>query len=1221
MSHESRNQRSHGFAAYQAALAVLLSLASLAAAAAQTGREPDTAAAREPERIEIGSAVESSLEAADPTLPGKGRYRVFRLVAGKSAKLTIRLESRQFDAYLLVRDQDGTTIAEDNDSGPGDNAQALFEAEAGKEYAVLAVSGVEEGSGELKLEVREEAPEKLTSGQELLRDLAWYETVEKAEISIVRKGEILRSMGRCHLELGAPTRAMEVWEKALEFARMRKDRRSEGSLLEQLGKAHGDLGQSEKAIELYESALEIHREMKNRHHEGTALGNLGNAHGALGNPERAIELYEKALEIHRETKNSRDEGRVLGGLGNRYSELGQPEKAIEIYEKALEIHRQTKDRRGESSVLGNLGSRHNDLGRPEKAIEYYEMALEISRETKDRRVEGLVLGNLGNRFSDLGRPEKAIEYYETALEIHRETKDRRSEGRVLGNLGLAYGQFGQMVNAIEYYERALEIHRETKDRRNEGRVLGNLGVAYGDLGQPQKAIELFDKVLEILRQTRDRALEGRVLGNLGVVHGELGHINKAIAYYTKALEIHRETKDRRFEGTILKCLGVAYDDLGEPVKAIGYYTQAQEIHRETRDRRSEGRLLRLLGNSYSKLGQLDRAIELYEAALQILRDTRSTSYEAMAFWDLGRAQAQRGVSALAHEAFRSAYAIDIDILAGVERGLEESAYRSLASATFQRGVVDYFELLVKLFRSASSPEEKQVLLAEVLNLVEGFRARTFTSALRAGEIRGLLSPEGMETWSRLRAAKEKVANTLKGSFEGLPGEGKERDEALAKLHGEIQHHENEIASLERRLKGTEPKLASLFASSRGVSPEQIPGILGDGEVLLHYNLVGKNVAVLVGGGRQGLGLQTLDLDSEKLRAEVDELLLDLRPRDGKLKPVPDLKKRLKTLRQDLLGGLEETLEGARGIVVIPDGCLHLFPFEALVLEDGSYLVEKLGVRYAPSLQVLLELNRREEREARVSLVLFGDPEFGDLPGNTEEPAIALRVRGGSGFTRLKHAREEVDKLGALFDEKVVRRGGEATEASFKAESPRGTLLHVVTHGRFAQAGGTDAQSFFYSGLAFSGCNRGGDGIDDGFLSAAEVMGLDLRAVDLAVLSACETAAGAVRPQEGKMGLERAFFLAGVKTFVGSLWQVDDRAAAEFMGKFYRCLLEGKTKPQALRQAKLDFILLGRKEHAEATTRGERGIGLAPKPARDSSHPYYWAPFVLSGDARGGLRRE
>jgi CHAT domain-containing protein len=405
-----------------------------------------------------------------------------------------------------------------------------------------------------------------------------------------------------------------------------------------------------------------------------------------------------------------------------------------------------------------------------------------------------------------------------------------------------------------------------------------------------------------------------------------------------------------------------------------------------------------------------------------------------------------------------------------------------------------------------------------------------------------------------------------------------------------------------------------------VSPEQIPGLLGDDEVLLHYNVVGKNVAVFVGGARQGLDLQILDLDSEKLRAEIDELLLDLKPRDRTLKPVSDLKTRLKGLRQELLRGVEERLEGARGIIVVPDACLHLFPFEALVLEDGSYLVEKLEVRYAPSLQVLLELDRREKREARVNLVLFGDPEFGKLPRDTEEPAIALRVRGGSGFAKLEHAREEVDKIGALFDEKVVRRGEEATEATFKAESPRGALLHVATHGRFAQAGGTDARPLFYSGLAFSGCNQGGDGAEDGFLSAVEVMGIDLRAVDLAVLSACETSAGAVRPQEGKMGLERAFFLAGVKTFVGSLWQVNDRAAAEFMGNFYRCLLEGKTKPQALRQAKLDLILRGRKELTESTTRGERGIGLAPTPVRDSSHPYYWAPFVLSGDGRGGLRR-
>ena len=53
------------------------------------------------------------------------------------------------------------------------------------------------------------------------------------------------------------------------------------------------------------------------------------------------------------------------------------------------------------------------------------------------------------------------------------------------------------------------------------------------------------------------------------------------------------------------------------------------------------------------------------------------------------------------------------------------------------------------------------------------------------------------------------------------------------------------------------------------------------------------------------------------------------------------------------------------------------------------------------------------------------------------------------------------------------------------------------------------------------------------------MGLDLWSTDLAVLSACETAAGEVRHSEGVLGLRRTLVLDGARTQVMTQWQVDD----------------------------------------------------------------------------------
>jgi CHAT domain-containing protein len=113
--------------------------------------------------------------------------------------------------------------------------------------------------------------------------------------------------------------------------------------------------------------------------------------------------------------------------------------------------------------------------------------------------------------------------------------------------------------------------------------------------------------------------------------------------------------------------------------------------------------------------------------------------------------------------------------------------------------------------------------------------------------------------------------------------------------------------------------------------------------------------------------------------------------------------------------------------------------------------------------------------------------------------------------------------------------------------------------------------------------------DDGLLQAREITQLSL-AADLVTLSACDTAAGKLEGEEGINGLAEAFLLAGAKSVVGALWNVDDSATEALMKDFYRHLASGEDKAFALRQAKLDYL--------------ER---LGDRP------PIFWAAFTLVGD--------
>jgi CHAT domain-containing protein len=101
-----------------------------------------------------------------------------------------------------------------------------------------------------------------------------------------------------------------------------------------------------------------------------------------------------------------------------------------------------------------------------------------------------------------------------------------------------------------------------------------------------------------------------------------------------------------------------------------------------------------------------------------------------------------------------------------------------------------------------------------------------------------------------------------------------------------------------------------------------------------------------------------------------------------------------------------------------------------------------------------------------------------------------------------------------------------------------------------------------------------------------------------------------------LGLQRAFQVAGVRSTVTSLWSVDDSATQTLMTEFYTNLWERRLgKLESLRQAQLALL-----ERYDPRSRQLRPRGLTLDPGSDAHRPlrlspYYWAPFVLSGDWR------
>ncbi len=256
------------------------------------------------------------------------------------------------------------------------------------------------------------------------------------------------------------------------------------------------------------------------------------------------------------------------------------------------------------------------------------------------------------------------------------------------------------------------------------------------------------------------------------------------------------------------------------------------------------------------------------------------------------------------------------------------------------------------------------------------------------------------------------------------------------------------------------------------------------------------------------------------------------------------------------------------LTLIPDDALHRLPFAALRVEAaGGREAGPLATRYrlglAPSATLWLRLRRAPPRPTLLPALVLADPSFAAEPavaaGAPPAPAPALP------FSR-REARAVLRHLGGGSE---ARLGDEASEALVKAAlvkttpSSRFGLLHFATH---AVADAVEPERSYVL-LA------PGDPAEDGRLEAREIAGLDLEG-SVVVLSSCSTGSGAVLSGEGVMSLGRAFFQAGARTVVATLWPLRDDDGAALFECFYRHLARGETVAAALTAAQRERLAAG-----------------------------------------------
>jgi CHAT domain-containing protein len=290
----------------------------------------------------------------------------------------------------------------------------------------------------------------------------------------------------------------------------------------------------------------------------------------------------------------------------------------------------------------------------------------------------------------------------------------------------------------------------------------------------------------------------------------------------------------------------------------------------------------------------------------------------------------------------------------------------------------------------------------------------------------------------------------------------------------------------------------------------------------------------------------------------------------------------RSLYNDLLRPIRETSQKGT-FIIVPDGQLHLVPFDGLKDATGRCVVETRTVVYSPSANsfyLLAEQNRPQK--ARKALLAIGGVPYSRSPMNRTG---LTRGFNRSGFADLPSSADEVRIAAAAFPGQKVDLlvGASATEAAFKAASLNEyRVIHLAVHA-FADSTFPDRAALVLLSDPAAG--------EDGFLQASEIAQMRFPS-DLVVLSACDTSVGPLQGQDGVANLSRAFLEAGARSVISTLWEIDDNSALFLMKRFYAHLSANQSAATSLTAAKRDML----------RTFGPKAL------------PYQWAGFTIEGGA-------
>lgn len=820
-------------------------------------------------------------------------------------------------------------------------------------------------------------------------------------------------------------------------------------------------------------------------------------------------------------------------------------------------------------LLSRLGRIHAAADHAKEAEPLLRESTRLAESLGDSATLCMCLRWLGVSVDEQGRTGEARQINLRLRNIARAIGDRKDEAWAIFGLGWQAEQSGDYTGAQAAYREALGIFSEIGESSGEIWAWNGIGSVAQHLGDFDGAVAGYRRSMLRAVEVKHGNGELRALNNLGTIEFLRGDPGKALAAFERARDLQLRRGNQR--ESVIPALNVAIC-----LTHLGRYQEAEEALREGIALCAAGGWRSLEISLRNQLARVYFNKKDFPAAARAYRD-------CLAFGEtlpLGtRIQVSYGLSNTLGKMDSSAAGLAVlDAIETSEReavgdemavyligtrGLRLLEMRRPAEALRFLRIADERATRLGLSDARLYALSNAAIACRSLGQADSSlalleRARLVWEAERKVSA----SPD----WREARGALGSMIYTDLAAGWMERRDGSSERSRLSAAFDRLQVFK--ARTLLDRMRGPQTVPVEEAQSENLIGLEQLQrDILRPEEAFLDC-YVGPERSIVVAVTREDARFMLIPPESTLVaRIEVYREMLTA-DADGGQPVVSErtLRRAARGIDSTLFGGVEGLLRGKQRIFVSPDGPMHRIPFGLGEAGDQADPHARRWIR-APSATVLSVL--RSSSSSTTS------------GKRTSETIRTLAVRGTPrpGRRALDGARAEVYRLarryrGVETDLPAPREGESAWQ---RLESY--DLIHVAAHTRILDQAPWQSSIEIVSG-------------QDSTLTARQVASLRLRA-SLVVLSSCESAGGGIRSGEGVAGLTSAFLAAGAPTVLSTLWPVDDRITADLMDSFYAALSDGHPPGEAL-------------AIAQAETRA--------RPATRA--PFYWAGFVLAGDAGG-----